>query len=203
MTDGLGSGSATSGTPLSLLERVKANDPAAWRRFVDLYTPLVVHWCRQGGLGEADVADAVQEVFLSVSRHLVRFRKERPGDTFRGWLRAVCRSKVNDIFRRRSGEAVAAGGSEAQAQLAGHPDPDRGDEDPETHRLERRLFREALVAVRDDFEDRTWRAFWRTCVDGVPAAEAATELGMTPGAVRVAKSRVLHRLRETLGDLDA
>jgi hypothetical protein len=29
----------------------------------------------------------------------------------------------------------------------------------------------------------------------------ADELAMSPGAVRVAKSRVLHRLREELGDV--
>jgi hypothetical protein len=31
--------------------------------------------------------------------------------------------------------------------------------------------------------------------------DVAADLGMSPGAVRVAKYRVLHRLREELGDL--
>jgi RNA polymerase sigma-70 factor (ECF subfamily) len=54
-----------------------------------------------------------------------------------------------------------------------------------------------------EFEERTWQAFWRTAVDGRSAADVGAELGMTPGAVRVAKSRVLHRLREELGDQGA
>lgn len=198
-----GSESAASGTPTSLLERVKANDAAAWRQFVDLYSPLVFHWCRRDGLAEADVPDVAQDVFFAVSSHLSGFRKERRGDTFRGWLRTVCRNKVRDAFRRRHPvEPAGAGGSEAQSRLAGLASPVPDDEqDPESHSLERQLFRRSLALVRDEFEGRTWRAFWRSAVDGVPTAEVADELGMTPGAVRVAKSRVLHRLRETLGDL--
>jgi RNA polymerase sigma-70 factor (ECF subfamily) len=45
------------------------------------------------------------------------------------------------------------------------------------------------------------RAFWRTAVDGQSAAETAAELGMSVPAVRMAKSRVLHRLRQEMGDL--
>jgi RNA polymerase sigma-70 factor (ECF subfamily) len=55
--------------------------------------------------------------------------------------------------------------------------------------------------VRGEFEPRTWQAFWKTAVDGRPVKDVADELGMSPGAVRVAKSRVLHRLRDELGDL--
>ena len=54
---------------------------------------------------------------------------------------------------------------------------------------------------RAEFHDRTWRAFWLTAVEGRPANDVAAELAMTPVAVRVAKSRVLQRLREALGDL--
>jgi RNA polymerase sigma-70 factor (ECF subfamily) len=38
-------------------------------------------------------------------------------------------------------------------------------------------------------------------VEGKSPKDVGAELGMSPGAVRVAKSRVLHRLREELGDL--
>ena len=44
-------------------------------------------------------------------------------------------------------------------------------------------------------------AFRRTKVDGLPAAEAAFELGMTPGAVYNAVNRVMTRLREVLAGL--
>ena len=191
---------SSTGTSLGLLERARAADAAAWGRLVALYAPLVFHWCRRWGLHEEDAADVFQEVFQSVAAHLGGFRKERAGDTFRGWLRTITRSKVHDHFRRRAREPEGVGGSAAQAWLAQVPAaPPPGDEAAEA-RAERGLFRRALESIAPEFEERTWQAFWRTAVEGRAAKDVAAELAMTPGAVRVAKSRVLQRLREELGD---
>ena len=59
----------------------------------------------------------------------------------------------------------------------------------------------ALDLIKNEFEERTWRAFWLTAVGDRVPNEVALELGMSAGAVRVAKSRVLRRLREELGDV--
>jgi RNA polymerase sigma-70 factor (ECF subfamily) len=53
--------------------------------------------------------------------------------------------------------------------------------------------------VRGNFEDTTWRAFWLTVVEEQTAADAAAQLGLSAGAVRIAKSRVLKRLRQEVG----
>jgi RNA polymerase sigma-70 factor (ECF subfamily) len=53
-----------------------------------------------------------------------------------------------------------------------------------------------MELVKDEFQPATWQAFWQTAVDGKPAAEVGAGLKMTPGAVYVAKSRVLARLRD-------
>ena len=87
-------------TSLTLLQRVQARQPAAWERFVDLYAPLVLHWCRRGGLSTEDAADVFQEVFRSVAEHIADFRRDRASDTFRGWLRTITRNKMLDHFRR-------------------------------------------------------------------------------------------------------
>ena len=63
------------------------------------------------------------------------------------------------------------------------------------------LVRRVLEQVREHFSDQTWSAFWRTAVDAQPAVEVAEELSMSAVAVRVAKSRVLRRLREELGEV--
>ena len=72
-----------SSTSRSLLVRLKDDDDAAWDRLVSLYAPLVYHWCRRMNLADSDVPDVAQEVFKAVSQNIERFRKERPGDTFR------------------------------------------------------------------------------------------------------------------------
>ena len=64
------------------------------------------------------------------------------------------------------------------------------------------MFRQALDLIRGEFRENTWRAFWLVVVEGRPPADVADELNLSPGAVRVAKCRVLQRLRRTLGDLD-
>jgi RNA polymerase sigma-70 factor, ECF subfamily len=192
-----GGRSSSTATSRSLIARAREHDPGAWERMVALYAPLVLHWCRRWGLPAADAADVFQDVFQSVAAHLGGFRRDRAGDTFRGWLRAITRNKVNDHFRRRQKEPGAVGGSEARVLLAQLPDVVPADEDEAEHVILHR----ALDLVRDEFEPRTWQAFWRTAVEGRPAGDVGTELGMSAGAVRVAKSRVLHRLRAELGDL--
>ena len=70
----------------SLLLRLRADDPAAWRGLLHLYGPLVYRWCRRAGVGPEDARDVGQEVFRTVARKLADFRRDRAGDSFRGWL---------------------------------------------------------------------------------------------------------------------
>ena len=189
--------SATSST---LLGRVRADEAGAWDRLVSLYAPLLYHWCRRWKLQEEDLADVFQEVFKSLVVHIGAFRRQREGDTFRGWLYTITRSKVLDHFRKRR---EGGGGSDAARLLAEIPAPEAPDPaDPAEAEAMRRLFLRGLDLIRPEFEDRTWQAFWRTAVEGRAPREVATELSMTSGAVRVAKCRVLQRLREELGDTE-
>jgi RNA polymerase sigma-70 factor, ECF subfamily len=194
---------ASTSTSRSLLAGLHANDPGAWNRMVTLYAPLMWHWCRRMNLPEQEVPDILQEVFQAVTTRIGTFRKQRPTDTFRGWLRTILRNKVHDHFRRYKHELRAAGGSEAQLRLSQIPESDRGIIESEDTPAYRQLFHRALELIQTDFAERTWQAFWRVVVDGQSPQEVAAELAMTAGAVRVAKCRVLHRLRQELGDLPA
>src|SRR5437773_255782 len=76
-------------TSSTLLERARRQDPLAWGRLVDLYTPLVWRWCRRLNVKPDDTEDVCQEVLRAVHRALPEFRRDRPGYSFRGWLRAI------------------------------------------------------------------------------------------------------------------
>jgi RNA polymerase sigma-70 factor (ECF subfamily) len=193
--------SSSTGTARSLLDRARARDPDAWERMVALYAPLVLRWCRSSGLAEADTADVFQEVFQAVATRLASFRHTHSGDTFRGWLRTITRNKVHDLFRRREHEPPGVGGSDARDWLSQVPQGFAPAEVSSTQSEESELLHRALTMIQGDFEPRTWAAFWQTAVEGRSTADVAADLGMTSGAVRVAKSRVLHRLRSDLGDL--
>lgn len=193
---------STDSTSYSLIDGLKRNDAPAWRDLVHLYSPLIFHWCQRSGLPRQESADIVQDVFRSVIASIGTFRKERAQDTFRGWLRTITRNKVHDYFRRNGNQPAAAGGTEASLRLAKAPDvDDELDGDESELRAERELYVRAFEMIRRDFKEQTWQAFYRVVVDGKDAAEVAGELGMRPGTVRVAKSRVLKRLREQLGEL--
>lgn len=192
-----------SSTDSSLLVRVKAHDLAAWHELVRLYGPLVYEWCRRKGLQDADAADVGQEVFRAVAGGIERFRRDRPGDIFRGWLWGITRNKLRDHWRRKSTKADAEGGTEARRRLEQLSDPLPSDDaEPTTPNDIQELLERALSLVENDFEPKTWRAFWGVSIDGRIPADVAGELGMTVGSVYVAKSRVLSRLRAELSDLD-
>jgi len=66
---------------------------------------------------------------------------------------------------------------------------------------EANLIRRALELVRPEFAEHTWQACIQTAVEGRRPAEVAAELEMTVGAVYVARSRVLNRLKSELEGL--
>jgi RNA polymerase sigma-70 factor (ECF subfamily) len=187
-------------TSLSLLERVRGNDPGAWRRLVDLYRPLVQFWCTRAGVNATDAEDVAQDVFVAAAAGLGHFRHDRPGDTFRGWLRAITRNQVLLLHRRNEGRPQAAGGSDAWQNLQEIIDPLPGPGEDEAVEVAR-LYVRTLELVRGEFEERTWQAFWLTVVENRAPAALAGELGMTANNIRQAKSRVLRRLREEAGEL--
>jgi RNA polymerase sigma-70 factor (ECF subfamily) len=188
-----------SATPSSLLERVRATDDGlAWERLLKLYGPAVAGWCHKARVSAEDSADISQEVFQAVARGIVGFRRDRPADSFRGWLYTITRRRLLDHWRRAARQPQAAGGPEGHDRLLQVPAAEPRVPEAEDSWAE---YQRGVVAIRGQFEERTWEAFWRMTVDGRTATEVAAELGMTPGAVYVAKSRVLRRLREAFAGL--
>ena len=203
MTDSIDT--TVGSTSSSLLHRVKACDQEAWARLVRLYAPLVDFWLRRAGLQSADTPDVFQEVFRAVAEGIDTFRKDRPSDTFRGWLRTIARFKAADHFRHAEGQPIAEGGSEAYRQLQEVEDRSQDCEDPEdpseANAIDQ-LRRRAMELIRGEFEPRTWEMFWRVTVEDQTASAVAADMGVSQGAVRLAKFRVLHRLREELEGLE-
>jgi RNA polymerase sigma-70 factor (ECF subfamily) len=183
-------------TSPSLLARARANERDAWVRVVALYSPLVRLWCRQAGLGPDDTDDVAQEVFASAWAHLVDFRNDRPGDTFRGWLRVITRNAALASLRRAGRQPRGEGGTAALERLNGLA----ASTDEETAEVDG-LYCRAVAQVRMEFEPVTWRAFWLTVIEGRDTTAVAAEAGVTSAAVRQARSRVLRRLREEMGEL--
>ena len=188
----------TASTNASLLVAIRRRDEQAWHRLTQIYGATVYRWCRRAGLQATDAADVVQEVFLAVAGGIDQFHADRSGDTFRGWLWTIFRSKLIDHFRRRRVQPQALGQQSGPSPIdvlsALDESSISGTAADETGLIVRR----AIATIEQDFSEPTWQAFWRSVVLGQRTSEIAAALKLTPAAVCMARSRVLRRLRETL-----
>ncbi len=186
----------------SLLLRIRdARDDQAWAQFVEIYAPLVYGYARKHGLQDADAADLTQEVLRRVARSVDQLEYDPKRGTFHGWLLTVTRNALRKYWSRRQRYPQATGDTALQALLEEQPDGADADAAAWDQEHKWRLFHWAAGQVRGSFQESTWQAFWQTAVEAKSAKEVASSLGMSPGAVYIAKSRVLARLREHIDQL--
>jgi len=191
-------------TRVSLLTRIKdGSDVDAWREFVQLYGPVVYGFARKRGLQDADAADLMQEVLRSVARNADKMEYDPRRGTFRGWLYTVTRNKIYNFLSSQRNRPKGTGDTGAQERLDSIPDRVNDREDDWELEYQRQLSAKAMELVKPEFQANTWKAFWGTAVEGRAAQEVGAELKMTPGAVYVAKSRVLARLRDEVQKMQA
>jgi RNA polymerase sigma-70 factor (ECF subfamily) len=84
--------------------------------------------------------------------------------------------------------------------LNAQPEPGDSEDAWETE-YQRRLASMAMDRVKHEFQEKTWQAFWLTAVEGVAVADVSKRVGLSSGAIYVAKSRVLARLKEEVDAL--
>lgn len=208
-------------TSTSLIRRVKSGDQEAWERFVRLYSGLIYSKCRKHELSPEDSADVLQEVFQRVLEAIDDFRKDGPETGFRRWLRTVAQNVIMDHFREQEKHREAMDAASLLDDLRRLKLPFLDDETDDDKNISDDLsafdaadqtvreasevasfsaftserLTQALLVIRMEFQEKTWRAFWRTTVDGQRSVDVAEELQMAAKSVRQAKYMVLKRLR--------
>ena len=193
-------------TRTSLLVRLREwSDGSAWTQFVDVYGPLVYWYMRRHDLQDADAADLTQDVLLGVAGAIRRFEYDRNKGSFRGWLstasrNALTRFKAGQGRRPQAGDPEFTRLFEQQPERSAEGNSEPGEWDQE---FERRLLEYAAEQVRGEFPESTWMAFRRTAFENASPRVVAAEIGMSVGAVYVAKSRFLARLRVVIEELQS
>jgi len=183
-------------TRASLLVQIRdGSNRAAWQEFVNLYGPVIYGFARKRGLQDADAADLMQDVLRSISAAIGRLDYDRNQGTFRGWLFTITRNKILNLFAARRIRPQGSGDTTTNRLLAEQADANDGSDSWELE-YQRRLASMAMDRIKGEFQDSTWRAFWLTAVEGGAAADVSRQIGLSPGAIYVAKSRVLARLKE-------
>jgi RNA polymerase sigma-70 factor (ECF subfamily) len=184
-------------TRIALLAQLKDGEGAdAWREFVHLYGPVVYGFARKRGLGDTDAANLMQDVLRCVGRNTETVEYDPEQGTLRGWLYTLTRNKIDQFFNNHRDHPRASGEAAARERLS-------ADRDAWELECERRLSSRAVALIKGAFPPNVWNAFWGTVIEGRAAEEVGDELKMPPGAVYVARSRVLVRLRDEIQRLRA
>jgi RNA polymerase sigma-70 factor (ECF subfamily) len=190
-------------TRQSLLVRLKdPEDVQAWIEFVAIYTPLINRLARAKGFQEADAADLAQDVFHAVAGAIDRYDPNPARGSFRGWLFRIARNLMINSLAARRLRPQATGDSDVRQLLDHVPAADSGATAWFDAEYRRGLFRWAADQVRGEFRDSTWRAFWLTAVEEQEPGNVASVLEISVGAVYIAKSRVMARLRAVIDEVE-
>ncbi len=171
-----------------LVRRAQAHEPDAWEALYRVTYPGLLGYARRRLWGRAEADDAVSETFARACNRMGDF--EWTGGGFSAWLYGILRNVVMETQRRTHRTTTL---------LA----PDERIEDVSLDGL---LLDEEATAVRaafatlspDDQEVLELRV-----VGGLSADEVADVVGKRPGAVRMAQSRALARLRIALEQVAA
>jgi RNA polymerase sigma-70 factor (ECF subfamily) len=135
-------------------------------------------------------------VFLSISRSIEGWTADEDQPPFRAWLTTIARNAITKALTRRPRDA-ATGSTSVLELLLRKPLPESTPEEilAETRK---EVVRWAAEQIRPEFSAETWKVFWQTAIEGVPIADVAKSSGRSPGAIYVARFRVIARLKETI-----
>jgi RNA polymerase sigma-70 factor (ECF subfamily) len=134
---------------------------------------------------------------LAISRHIAGWKPDPKRGRFRTWLQKIVRNATLNALSRIPKDA-APGGTTAMRSLADLPQRDDAAFDLE---WKRQTLNWAAGQIRQEFEPATWDAFWLTAVEGESPTAAATQTGKSLGAVYIARTRIMKRIRETVDEL--
>ena len=191
-------------TRSSLIQRLKATiNGESWEEFFHTYWELIYNVARRAGLSEADAQDIVQETILKVHNSLDRFEYNRKRGTFKGWLRTVTRSRLNDFFKKQQRRpSLNQPLEEAADELQNLEDP----EGPEIEKIwdeewNRNLIQAALSRTKKLSSPKQFQIFKCHYIDEWTVRETCRTLGVNAAQVYMAKQRVGKIFREAVETL--
>ncbi len=191
-------------TRSSLIQRLKATiNGESWEEFFHTYWELIYNVARRAGLSEADAQDIVQETILKVHNSLDRFEYNRKRGTFKGWLRTVTRSRLNDFFKKQQRRpALNQPLEEAADELQNLEDPGG----PEIEKIwdeewNRNLIQAALSRTKKLSSPKQFQIFKCHYIDEWTVRETCRTLGVNAAQVYMAKQRIGKIFREAVETL--
>ena len=196
-------------TRISLICRIARdpNDSQSWSELVSLYQAPIYRTLRGRRLQHNDAMEVTQQVLIALVRCLPQFENDGKPASFRRWLNRIISNLCWKAWMARQNPVAGARNLVVSEEHGFEDVTDQQQQEELRHDLEiqhyRHCFRLAAEHVRPLFTHVTWQAFWLSSVEGVTIAEAAKQLGLSSGAVYIARSRVIARLRAHVEQTEA
>lgn len=174
---------------LTQIERARGGDAAAWSQLYHEHFQRILKYVAYLAGDVQAAEDLVQETFARAYVGLTRFEPHAP---FVGWLRGIALNVVRRHWRsqRRGDQAMAHLEWMRQGAAVGEPDPEGA------HLRRQRA--EVLLAILETLPESLREAYVLSDMHEMSAVEAAAELGLTPGNLRVRATRARARIRDEL-----
>jgi RNA polymerase sigma-70 factor (ECF subfamily) len=127
----------------------------------------------------------------------------RGSGSFRKWLRQIVVNRILAFLKRRQQQSNAFGVAADECLLEQLSDPDSALSIEWDREHDRYVLGRLLELIQPMFKPNTLAAFRKMALENIEPGKVAEQLGMSVGAVLIAKSRVLSRLRtEARGLID-
>ena len=189
-------------TSATLLVRLKdIDDQAAWDRFYEFYSPLILGYCKRRGCAPEMAYDVLQEIMVTLMRIFPKFNYKPERGHFRTFLLKIVDHRMIDAFRREKW----------YQSLSSDTDLDWVErlEDPGTNRpfeewdklWDCNLLNRALVRIKKKVNSLTYRSFQMYVLERNSADSIAIQLKINKNAVFQHKNRVIKMLQQEVNRL--
>jgi RNA polymerase sigma factor (sigma-70 family) len=187
-------------TTTLVLDQLRNLDDEAWQLFDQRFRAPIVRFARKLSLESNEAEDVAQETLISFVEAFREGRYDRERGRLSSWLFGIAYRKVLRARRNR-----------VRDHKQGAPQPtvfweeQEGEDEAERQwelAWKQSILRKCLEQVRNEVQERTYRAFELVALQGKDPAQVADDLGITRNAVFIAKHRVLKRVRELQEELE-
>ncbi len=187
----------------SLIRRLgDTEDANAWEEFFAIYGPLVYRFARRKGFQHADAENIVQDVMVAVGKAVDSWEPNPRRGRFRTWLFRIARNLMINFLVRPKYQLKGSGDTRVMKWIEEQPDCSLEETEAFEHEYRKEVFRWAASRVKQSVSQNHWNAFWLSSVEGLPIAELATKLGISVGAIYIARSRIIVKIKEQVARFD-
>lgn len=183
-------------TTTQILDDLKFSDNSTvWKTFTDHFYPVIFAFAKSMGLSAADAEDVAQETILQFLRLYRDNRFQREKGHLSHWIFGVARNVIRDFIKKKPKE-YRVSDQGGRTSFWDSIQDDKATLHTWTTQWQRIVLSRCLMRVRNEVDEKTYRAFEMYAMAQQPVQQVCNQLDMTANAVYIAKNRVLTKIRE-------